>query len=1447
MMKIDNSAKSKNQTTLGQFWSSTGPKVSKTNLKNEIIIQEDDDIELLAAMEQFEKKNSASHPIMTTTTTATKTTTETASTSKWPISFKSEQNSKQKNEAPVSAPVNENEHLHTYSDFDRQAGRMWIYPTNYEKRDYQHKIVSMALFHNTLVVLPTGLGKTFIAAVVMFNYCRWYPTGKIIFTAPTKPLVAQQMEACAKVMGIRKSEMCEMTGGVSPEERRRLWLEKRVFFLTPQTLNNDLVKTTCPWSKIRCLVVDEAHRALGQHAYCQVVQELCKNGEDYRILALSATPGNNVEAVQNVISNLKISHIEMFTDDSPGIKKYSFDKIIDKIVVGPNQLMQNLRRCILNVLKQPVETLNRLGIIYQKSPEYVTHGSIIMTMKRIAKDKPTNLNDRQYQEAKSAMFFSISFFHALDELEKHGLQSVYNFFKKKLTEDKKNNILHATFRNNTELNEIYIELQNLFDLSQVTTEQRCKTSLQIAHPKLSKLRECVVEHFQTFERTKTKPTDQTRVIIFSEKRDSVREITELLQQDRPLIKPMAFIGQATTHAAGQGINQKLQKKVVTDFRAGGYNVLIATSIGEEGLDIGSVDLIICFDALKSPIRLVQRMGRTGRARQGRIVLLMTEGKEERTYVEGEMQQKRIFKLIVDGARMLELYRSNLRMVPQDIQPICQEMTIKVNDETDLSDKDSKKKFKTNDSDFKTMINKTKQQENLLKLFRKDKLLNDNEFYHWVRNYQLNDENDDDENPVMPMKDRLKLMIETATRKWSNEQREIQSPSMHSSRTETFVDFMKNYTNERVYIDIPDHTWPMDESISKPELTPIETSISDRPKMPSPYDRSKLKEQIQNKRACSPLDLAKMPQECDQLLNLQPIIQQQKQPPREETYDEEIDCGDLFGQSFNRQPIVQQHQLPQEEMHDDDDEIDCGDLFGQSLNSRPTFEQQKQSQQEKIHDDDEEIDCGDLFGQSLNSRPTFEHQTQPPPPQEEIHEEEEIDCGDLFGQSLNPQPTFEQQKQPQQEKIHDDDEEIDCGDLFGQSLNSRPTFEQQKQPQQEKIHDDEIDCGDLFGTGSTFDITCLHPEPTLPITASSTEPEAIRDDNDNIGNFNITMDDLFPASQASHSSPTLQLNDVKSQPKTVFDDDDMDDDELLEAFNRHAEDSSNKIIKPSPVLVLTNRVNTQIQSNIPTADVTLPKFDLEFSFDDLDNSGEQTDNVLNLTIAEAVNKNNVATHCDKFETPIRPVPSKKRVRRLSITTPDVIERKKSKSAQELNVKQQQELHFHRRLASDFLDREAAVDEALSNSISSEEEENDDHNDDGNEHGHFIDDRQVLTQMPNIDMTSVYLKSIKSPKVYFRPPPPRMPIEDIYSQLPHMTMHDDTDDEEDDSFVDDTTEIVDDHHGEVDFDELANILGTQSVVHRQTKVTRRGVRFGRTSETTTPKRKPKRRVQIAESPM
>lgn len=99
-----------------------------------------------------------------------------------------------------------------FPGFDSSSANVWIYPTNYPIREYQLKMSEVALFQNTLVCLPTGLGKTFIASVVMYNFYRWYPSGKIVFMAPTKPLVAQQIEACYKVMGIPQAHMAELTG-----------------------------------------------------------------------------------------------------------------------------------------------------------------------------------------------------------------------------------------------------------------------------------------------------------------------------------------------------------------------------------------------------------------------------------------------------------------------------------------------------------------------------------------------------------------------------------------------------------------------------------------------------------------------------------------------------------------------------------------------------------------------------------------------------------------------------------------------------------------------------------------------------------------------------------------------------------------------------------------------------------------------------------------------------------------------------------------------------------------------------------------------------------------------------------------------------------------------------------------------------------------------------------
>ena len=118
---------------------------------------------------------------------------------------------------------------------DQAALSEWWYPTNMSVRAYQQSICKTALCHNTLVSIPTGMGKTLIAAVVMFNFHRWFPTGRLAFLAPTKPLIHQQIKAVRKTVGLPRSALAELTGALKPEERAKLWRGPcRLFFLTPQ-------------------------------------------------------------------------------------------------------------------------------------------------------------------------------------------------------------------------------------------------------------------------------------------------------------------------------------------------------------------------------------------------------------------------------------------------------------------------------------------------------------------------------------------------------------------------------------------------------------------------------------------------------------------------------------------------------------------------------------------------------------------------------------------------------------------------------------------------------------------------------------------------------------------------------------------------------------------------------------------------------------------------------------------------------------------------------------------------------------------------------------------------------------------------------------------------------------------------------------------------------------
>ncbi|XP_036397400.1 Fanconi anemia group M protein [Megalops cyprinoides] len=559
--------------------------------------------------------------------------------------------------------------------FDRSSAEVWIYPTNYPVRAYQLKISEKALFENTLVCLPTGLGKTFIASVVMYNFYRWYPSGKIVFMAPTKPLVAQQIEACYKVMGIPQGHMAELTGSTQAQMRRELWRSRRVFFLTPQVMVNDLSRATCPASQVKCVVIDEAHKALGNHAYCQVVRELRSQTEQFRILALSATPGGDTAAVQQVISNLLISHIELRSEESPDIQAHSHQRSLEKAVVPLGDMLSGYQARYLQVLENFTGRLTQLGVLSHRDLRTLTKYQLILARDQFRNNPHPRIMGAQQGMLEGDFALCISLYHGYELLLQMGLRSLFLFVQGIMDGTKE----MARARNELQRCKVFMDLYQ--EMEALFMKPRPREPFIYSHPKLQKLEEVVLQHFQAWtDSTVSSPEGgakavSTRVMIFSSFRESVQEIAEMLNRHHPLIRVMTFMGQASAGKGVRGFTQKEQLEVVRRFRDGGFNTLVSTCVGEEGLDIGDVDLIVCFDAQKSPIRLVQRMGRTGRHRRGRIVVILAEGREERTYNQSQINKRSVYKSIVGKTNSFRMFPSSPRMLPEGVHPTLHKMFI----------------------------------------------------------------------------------------------------------------------------------------------------------------------------------------------------------------------------------------------------------------------------------------------------------------------------------------------------------------------------------------------------------------------------------------------------------------------------------------------------------------------------------------------------------------------------------------------------------------------------------------------------------------------------------------------------------------------------------------------------------------------------------------------------
>ncbi|XP_034087634.1 Fanconi anemia group M protein isoform X2 [Gymnodraco acuticeps] len=565
----------------------------------------------------------------------------------------------------------------TYPDFpgfDSSSAKVWIYPTNYPLREYQLKISEAALFQNTLVCLPTGLGKTFIAAVVMYNFYRWYPSGKIVFMAPTKPLVAQQIEACYKVMGIPQAHMAELTGSTAAKNRQEVWRNKRIFFLTPQVMVNDLSRDTCPAQQIKCVVIDEAHKALGNHAYCQVIRQLGSQTLQFRILALSATPGGDTKAVQAVISNLLISHIELRSEESPDIQAHSHQRSVEKVVVPLGEALSAHQAHYLQVLDKFMSRLVQTRVMPHKDLRSLSKYQIILARDQFRKNPPPNIKGPQQGMLEGDFALCISLYHGYELLMQMGLRSLFFYIQGIMDGTREMSRARNELQRTPTFVDLYHEMEAMF----VKPSAGPGEPFIYSHPKLKKLDEVVLQHFKQAESLAESKGPQevgTRVMIFSSFRESVQEIADMLKHHAPLIRVMTFMGQASAGKGVKGFTQKEQLEVMSRFRQGGYNTLVSTCVGEEGLDIGEVDLIVCFDAQKNPIRLVQRMGRTGRKRQGRIVVILAEGREDRTYNQSMSNKRSVDKSIIGNRSGFHMYPNSPRMLPEGVNPTLHKMHI----------------------------------------------------------------------------------------------------------------------------------------------------------------------------------------------------------------------------------------------------------------------------------------------------------------------------------------------------------------------------------------------------------------------------------------------------------------------------------------------------------------------------------------------------------------------------------------------------------------------------------------------------------------------------------------------------------------------------------------------------------------------------------------------------
>ena len=475
---------------------------------------------------------------------------------------------------------------------------------DFTPRLYQQTILGTAAHKNTLVVLPTGLGKTAIAFLLAAQRLYQYPTSKILLLSPTKPLCEQHVETFRKHLELDPGKIVLFTGNVAPEKRGELWKDATIIISTPQGLENDVINQRVKLEEVSLLILDEAHHATGEYAYVWLAQQYEKVAWYPRILALTASPGSEVEQIKEICRNLKIERVEVRTEQDPDVRPYMQNLNLQWVKVDFPEECKKIQQHLQESKKSKLLEVQHHGYIQNIG---LSKGELLALQLELHTKVSSGERDFGILRSISLLAEALKIEHALELLESQGVAQLQAYCSKIRAEAVTSKVK---------------AVQNLvrdfhFKAASHLVEQLAQQ--QFLHPKLLKLKEIVQEVLQK--------NGSAKMIIFTQFRNSAEEIVKQLQEIK--VSNNIFVGQAKKN--GVGFSQKQQKEILDRFRTGEFTVLVATSVAEEGLDIPKVDKVIFYEPISSAIRSIQRRGRTGRLEEGEVTILVTAGTRDEAY------------------------------------------------------------------------------------------------------------------------------------------------------------------------------------------------------------------------------------------------------------------------------------------------------------------------------------------------------------------------------------------------------------------------------------------------------------------------------------------------------------------------------------------------------------------------------------------------------------------------------------------------------------------------------------------------------------------------------------------------------------------------------------------------------------------------------------------------